>query len=62
MVEIIITLCMLNPCYEIPGKKILMVPNPLVINSLVNPDDVIMYESDDLGGYRIKWVGIPKSI
>jgi len=58
MKELLIFLCTMNPCIELPEEKILMVPNPFIVSFYVDPDDFPLYEceGDEMDGWKIKWL------
>jgi hypothetical protein len=46
----------MNPCITILDEKILIVPNPWIVDFYTDPDDVPMHECEEEEGWRIKWV------
>lgn len=58
MKEIVLTLCFMNPCFDIPNTDIIMVPiDPVMTYHNFDPDDKTMEWCDECKRH-IKWVNI----
>ena len=62
MKEIILTLCFMNPCIDVPNENIMLVPvSPAFLHPMTHPDDSNMFWCEDCGKF-IKWVHIAQEV